>query len=137
MVFVVLIGCSTLVGADDTVNFEEDNQKEVVKQQKLKEMKNLVTKIDILLDEAIIVGEDSLASLEKNLDFLTRVETDAKFRDCVVLKENKRRITPLRESAKELLANREITQKQYSRYIKKLEGKERDLDEKISNQQCQ
>ena len=137
MVFVVLIGCSTLVGADDTVNFEEDNQKEVVKQQKLKEMKNLVTKIDILLDEAIIVGEDSLASLEKNLDFLTRVETDAKFRDCVVLKENKRRITPLRESAKELLASREITQKQYSRYIKKLEGKERDLDEKISNQQCQ
>ena len=96
----------------------------------------------VFTEEIITQIENRLAqhkniTLKKNLDFLTRVETDAKFRDCVVLKENKRRITPLRESAKELLANREITQKQYSRYIKKLEGKERDLDEKISNQQCQ
>ena len=119
LVVLSLVSCFSMLNAEDTVNFEEDNQKEVVKQEKLKEMKNLVTKIDILLDEAILVGEDSLASLEKNLNFLTRVETDAKFRDCVVLKENRRRVLPLRESAKELLDSREITQKQYSRYIEK------------------
>ena len=126
----------SVANAEDTVNWEEDTQEKILKQEKLKEMKHLVTKIDILLDEAILVGENSLARLEKTLDFLTRIETDAKFRDCVVLKENKKRIVPLRESANELLENREITQKQYRRYIKKLEVKESRLDKRISNKQC-
>jgi hypothetical protein len=132
----VVVSYLSIVNAKDTINLEEDKQEEVVKQNKLKEMKNLVTKIDILLDEAILVGEDSLSSLEKNLEFLTKIETDVKFRDCVILKENRKRITPLRESANELLKNREITQEQYRRYIKKLEGKENSLDRKISNKQC-
>lgn len=136
LIALAITGCLTISNAENTVNFEEDRQNERIKKHKLTEMKNLVTKIDILLDEAIIVGEDSLASLEKNLIFLTKIETDPKFRNCVILKENRKKILSLRESAKELLDEREITQAQYNRYIKKLEDKEKKFDKKISNQEC-
>jgi len=127
-----IIGCLSLASATETVNWEAYEKAKDVKQHKESKQKELIVKIEILLDDAIEIGTEALASLEGDLKFLEQVENDDNFRDCVVLKENRNKIVLSKETAKELLETREVTQKQYDKYIVKLNGLSTKLDLKIS-----
>ncbi len=117
------------VNWDKTLNHTKQQNFEI------KQRAKLITKIDILMSEAIAVANDAIKSLEKNLNVLTQIEMDKEFRNCAIKKDNLQKMKILGESAKELFDEREITKNQYNNYIKKIKIETKALNQ-IINIQC-
>ena len=115
-----VLGCLTVVNADNnTVDWEKEEAKEVMLEQKTKELRSLVVEIDMLTTHAIRVAEETLLSLNNNLEFFEKVETSESFRQCVVLEEYIGSIEKDRTIALDLYRAKKVTSKQYESYITK------------------
>jgi len=132
--FVVLaiIGSVNMLNGDDSINLEQHvkmKQKAIVEYDALDK---LVVTINIQVADAISEGEKTLKSLEENFDFLEKIESDADFRECVVLKDNQKRLLYSKSVAHKLLKNRKITQPQHDKFIEKQFSRENILNKNIS-----
>lgn len=116
----------------DTINWEIEEQSNIEMQNLYDKQNMLALKADMLINEAIEVGNEALASLQANMLFFKRIESDVAFRNCVVIKANIATINSSKKSAKELLDSKEVTNSQYQRYIAKLNGAKETLDKALS-----
>ena len=100
-------------------------------QNEIQQQAKLITKTDILMTEATTIANDTIRSLKSNLNFLTKIRTDSTFRNCAIQKDNLSKMNILKDSAKDLFDDREITRTQYHNYIKKLKSEMQNLNNTI------
>ena len=132
-----LILCFSFLQAnDDTVDWSEEDKKEVVSEKKTQELRELVVEIDMIASHAIQVAEETLVSLNKNLDFFEKIETDKNYRECVVLEEYIKDIDKDINIASKLLKDKKVTTEQYKNYLSKANKRKNRLEEKISKKKC-
>jgi len=132
-----VLGCLTVVNADNnTVDWEKEEAKEVMLEQKTKELRSLVVEIDMLTTHAIRVAEETLLSLNNNLEFFEKVETSESFRQCVVLEEYIGSIEKDRTIALDLYRAKKVTSKQYESYTTKADERKNRLQSKLDKKKC-
>jgi len=132
LIVLVIFGCLSMVNAVDTVNLEQHTQMKKKIEVEANSLDKLVISINIKLADAISQGEKTLKSLEDNLIFLKRIETDEDFRECVILKDGIERLHYSKSVADELLEEREITQKQHDDFVDKQTSRETVLTKNIT-----
>ena len=135
MSFVVL-GCLSSLSANDTVDWDKEEQLEVQLKQKKDELRRLLVSTNMLMTEAIVKAEETLESLNENLEFFKKIQSSKKYRECVVIEEYISDIDKDKTIADELYQEKRATKRQYTIYVSKLNTTRQALEEKINQKKC-
>ena len=106
---------------------------EMTKQQKFED--DLVLS-KIAIKKCIKVGENTIKSLQANLAFITRVESNPNARKCVILEEKIAHIDHLSKSAKRLFENKEISNNKYQEFLSDMKRDKKKLEQNLNTKQC-
>jgi len=132
LIVLAIFGCLSMVSATDAVNLEQYTQMKKKVEVETDDLDKLVISINIQLTSAISQGEKTLKSLEENLIFLKRIESDEDFRECVILQDGIKRLNYSKSVANELLEEKKITQKQHDEFVDKQASRESVLTKNIT-----
>lgn len=114
------------------VNLEQEIQAE----QRVQQLEDNYILSSILIKKSIRVGQETLKSLQSNLAFIQRIESDASFRQCVVWRDNMSKLEQLGKGAKRLYKNQKVSKKDYKRYLMELKREKSKVSMKINSKQC-
>jgi len=132
-----IIGCLSFVYAgDEVVNWNKEDRQEKRLEEKNKELRELVVEIDMITSHAISVAEDTLASLNKNLAFFEKIETDEEYRECVVLEEYINDIEKDKKIATRLHNEKKVSFEQYKSYLSKAAERKSRLEQNLDKNKC-
>ncbi len=132
----VMFGCLNPLFANDTVDWDKEEQLETQLKQKEEMLKKQQIKSKMLLTEAIVIAQDTIDSLEKNLEFFQKIQSSKEYRECTIIKTYIENINKDRNIADELYQEKEVTKKQYTIYISKLNATQQSLQNKIDQKKC-
>ena len=136
MALTVIVCFSFLHADDNTVDWNEEDKKEVVLEEKTQELRELIVEIDMIASHAVQVAEETLVSLNNNLDFFEKIETDETYRECVVLEEYIKDIDKDTNIASKLFKKKKVTAEQYENYLSEAGKRKNRLEDKINEKKC-
>jgi len=136
MALTVMVCFSFLNAADDRVDWNEEEKKEVAIEEKTQELRELVVEIDMIASHAVQVAEETLSSLNNNLDFFEKIETDETYRECIVLEEYIKDIDKDSTIASKLYKKKKVTLEQYQNYLSEAGKRKNRLEDKINEKKC-
>jgi len=136
MALTLMVCFSFLNAADDTVDWNEEEKKEVALEEKTQELRELVVEIDMIASHAVQVAEETLSSLNNNLDFFEKIETDETYRECIVLEEYIKDIDKDSTIASKLYKKKKVTLEQYQNYLSEAGKRKNRLEDKINEKKC-
>ena len=132
----VVLGCVSSLSANDTVDWDKEEKLEVQLKQKKDELRKLIVSTNMLMAEAIVKAEETIESLNKNLEFFKRIQSSQEYRECVVIEKYISDIDKDKSIADELYKEKKATKRQYTIYVSKLNATRQSLEEKINQKKC-
>jgi len=134
MIKKILIG-SIIIGSLSSLN-ATTLEEEVALEQKETTFQDKFILSQILSKKAIKVGEETLASLRNNLEFIEKLDKDPDFVKCVVLSTNVKKLDKLSIGAKSLLNRGKISKEDYLDYVNDLNDEKSKLSQQIEEKSC-
>jgi len=113
-----------------------DLQKELQKETSSQQLEDNYVLSSMLIKKSIKVGEITIESLESNLAFIKRLETDASFRKCIVIKDDLSKLDKLARGSNRLYEANKITEHEYSGYMVELKAEKEKLNKKLNSKEC-
>lgn len=130
-VILVMVGCISVLNAE-TPDLEQELH---IENQENQLQDNLIQS-RMLANKAKREGIATIKSLKADLTFIQKLESDPKFRNCIVLKANLKKLDSLAIRAKRLLDRRKATKEDYQDYMDELNSEKANLKNKIDSIQC-